>query len=78
MGNRRLFARWTVPRLTMLTVKQAAEILHVSEDAVRKYIAYGKLKASKFGSQIAIDEQDLSQFALTKRKPGRPKKEQSK
>jgi excisionase family DNA binding protein len=60
----------------MLTVKQAAEILHVSEDAVRKYIFYKKLPATKFGSQIAIDEQDLSQFALTKRKPGRPKKQE--
>jgi excisionase family DNA binding protein len=78
MGNRRLFARWTVPRLTMLTVKQAAAILHVSEDAVRKYIAYGKLPATKFGSQIAIDEQHLSQFQSTRRKPGRPPKQEPK
>lgn len=46
----------------MLTVAQIANDLHVSPDAVRKWIASGQLKATKFGTQHAIDPQDYQVF----------------
>ena len=58
---------------TLLTTKEAAVELELSEQRVRALIASGRLKASKFGSRAhAIKMADLK--AVRNRKPGRPKK----
>lgn len=44
------------------TVKDAAQILQVSERTLRGYIKSGKLKARKFGYVWRIAESDLSEF----------------
>ena len=46
------------------TVKEASNILGVTEATVRSYIILGKwnLKATKIGSKYLIKEQDISKF----------------
>jgi len=45
----------------LLTIKEVAEILRVSERSVNRYIEAGKLKASKIG-QWRIKQSDLDEF----------------
>lgn len=45
----------------LLTIKEIAEILRVSERSVNRYIEAGKLKASKIG-QWRIKQSDLDKF----------------
>ncbi len=45
----------------LLTLKEVAEILRVSERSVTRYIESGRLKASKIG-QWRISEKDLQKF----------------
>jgi excisionase family DNA binding protein len=56
----------------VLTTKQAAERLGISESRIRQYIAAGKLKATAFGRSHQITERDLAKF----KRPamGRPRK----
>jgi excisionase family DNA binding protein len=61
----------------MLTVSQAAAILHVTPDAVRKWIASGKLPATSFGKFYLVAEADLDTFQQ-QRKPRQNHKEKLK
>jgi len=45
----------------LLTIREVAKILRVSERSVNRYIEYGKLKASKIG-QWRIKQSDLDKF----------------
>jgi len=45
----------------LLTIKEVAEILRVSERSVNRYIESKKLKASKIG-QWRIKQSDLDEF----------------
>ena len=45
----------------LLTIREVAEILRVSERSVNRYIEAGKLKASKIG-QWRIKQSDLDEF----------------
>jgi len=45
----------------LLTIREVAEILRVSERSVNRYIEFGKLKASKIG-QWRIKQSDLDEF----------------
>lgn len=45
----------------LLTIKEVAKILRVSERSVNRYIEAGKLKAFKIG-QWRIGEKDLKEF----------------
>jgi excisionase family DNA binding protein len=45
----------------LLTIKEVAKILRVSERSVNRYIEAGKLKASKIG-QWRVKQDDLSVF----------------
>jgi len=45
----------------LLTIKEVAEILRVSERSVNRYIESRKLKASKIG-QWRIKQSDLDEF----------------
>jgi excisionase family DNA binding protein len=45
----------------LLTIKEVAKILRVSERSVNRYIESGKLRASKIG-QWRIKESDLERF----------------
>jgi len=45
----------------LLTIKEVAKILRVSERSVNRYIESGRLRASKIG-QWRIKESDLERF----------------
>ena len=45
----------------LLTIKEVAEILRVSERSVNRYIEAGRLRASKIG-QWRIKQSDLDEF----------------
>ena len=45
----------------LLTIKEVAKILRVSERSVNRYIEAGRLKASKIG-QWRISQKDLNEF----------------
>lgn len=61
---------------SLLTSAQAAEELGVTADRVYALIRAGRLKAEKFGNVWMIREKDLD--AVRDRKPGRPRKKDSK
>lgn len=58
---------------SLLSTKEAAEKLSVSERRVLALITLGRLPAQKVGRDWIIDESSLDLVA--ERKPGRPKKE---
>ena len=45
----------------LLTIKEVAEILRVSERSVNRYIEFGRLRASRIG-QWRIKQSDLEKF----------------
>ncbi len=57
--------------IMILTVKQAAEILRISDRRVRQLILEGRLPATKFTNAWMIKKKDLEK--VQDRKPGRPK-----
>ena len=57
-----------------LTVKEAAEILGISEARIRKMLADKVITGKKFGRDWAIPKAQIEAMAKVKRKPGRPKK----
>jgi excisionase family DNA binding protein len=59
--------------MKLLTTKDAAEKLGISEGRVRTLIINGRLPAEKFGKAHMIKESDLK--LVENRKAGRPKKE---
>lgn len=56
----------------MLTTKQVAERLGVSQGRVRALIKVGRLPSQQFGRDHLINESDL--YLVANRKPGRPRK----
>ena len=56
----------------LLTIKEVAEYLRVSERSINRYIEAGRLKASKIG-QWRISQKDLEEF-LNQNKNIRKKK----
>jgi excisionase family DNA binding protein len=61
--------------MELLTTKQAAEKLGVSDARVRAMIKAGQLPAQKFGHVHMINEDDLK--LVKDRKVGRPRKAQT-
>ena len=47
---------------TMFTIQEVAEILHVSDSTIRRWIAEGKIKALKFGRQWRFKASEISQW----------------
>lgn len=47
-----------------LTLKQAAEVLAVSVDTVRRRIASGELPAQRVGRQLRVFEDDVEALAV--------------
>ena len=47
----------------LLTIKEVAKYLRVSERSVNRYIESGRLKASKIG-QWRISQKDLEEFLI--------------
>ena len=62
--------------MKIISTTEAAKRLGVTADRVRKMIEAKRLKATKFGNVWMIDPKDLD--AVTKRKPGRPRKARKK
>lgn len=47
---------------TAYTIKEAAELLHLSEQTVRRYIKTGKIRAQKVGVPYYVTEDTLKEF----------------
>jgi excisionase family DNA binding protein len=60
--------------MKLLTTKQAAAILGVTDRRVRAMIGAGQLQAHQLGRDYAIEERVLEAVAKLDRKPGRPPK----
>lgn len=52
----------------MLTVKQVASQLSLSEAAIYRFIAKGDLECHRFGNAIRVTESQLAEFVENKRK----------
>ena len=61
--------------MKLLTTRQAAEKLGVSERRVRALIKEGKLTAHQLGREYAIEEQALNDVRIYG-KPGRPPRDE--
>ena len=59
----------------LLTTTEAAEILGIDRAAVSALIRRGRLQAEKPGRDYLITEAALTAYQATRRRPGRPKKE---
>lgn len=57
----------------MLSVSQAAEMLHVSATRVRALIKKGTLPATKVGNSWCLEEKDVLQRTMDRPKAGRPR-----
>jgi excisionase family DNA binding protein len=57
-----------------LTPQQAAAVLGLTVDYVRKLCNSGKLRCRKFGIVWIITRADLDRYQRTRRRPGRPRK----
>jgi excisionase family DNA binding protein len=55
------------------STKEAAAILHVDSSRVRMLCKQGRIKTIMIGNTYAISERELSRFAATPRRPGRPR-----
>ena len=63
----------------MISVNEAAAILHLSPRMVRLHCEQGRLKSSKIGPFYAVSLRDVRAFAKEVRKPGpKPKQKISK
>ncbi|MDQ3688368.1 MAG: helix-turn-helix domain-containing protein [Acidobacteriota bacterium] len=60
--------------MKLLTTKQAATVLGVSDRRVRAMIHAGQLPAHHLGRDYAIEEKVLHLVAKIERRPGRPPK----
>lgn len=47
---------------TAYTIKEAAELLHLNEQTVRKYIKQGKIRAQRVGLPYYVTEDTLKEF----------------
>lgn len=47
---------------TAYTVKEAAELIHLSPQTIKKYIREGKIKAQKVGVPYYVTEETLKAF----------------
>ena len=59
-----------------MTTKEAAAWLGITPSAVIKLIEAGTLKAQRHGRDWWITEDDMARHQSTRRKAGRPRKEQ--
>ncbi len=57
----------------MLSVVQAAEMLHVSATRVRALIKKGTLPATKVGNSWCLEEKDVLRRTMNRPKAGRPR-----
>lgn len=58
----------------LITTKEAAEKLNVSEGRIRQLVAEGRLPATKVGQTNLVKESDL-ELVKDRKRTGRPKKE---
>ncbi|MFN0088559.1 MAG: helix-turn-helix domain-containing protein [Blastocatellia bacterium] len=63
-------------KLSVITTKEAAERLGITQRRINALIKAGKLPAQIFGGSWMIEEKDLALVA--DRKPGRPSKDGAK
>jgi excisionase family DNA binding protein len=53
---------------------EAAAVLHVEPSWVRLLCKRGRIRTIMIGNTYAISERELSRFAATPRRPGRPRR----
>lgn len=58
----------------LITTKEAAKILNVSEGRIRQLVADGRLPAVKVGQTNLVKESDL-ELVRERKRTGRPKKQ---
>lgn len=51
-------------KLTLYTIEEAAEIVHLSYTTIRKYLKAGRIKGQKVASRWYVSEEDLKRFTL--------------
>lgn len=61
--------------MKLLTTKDAASVLGVTDRRVRAMISAGRLPAHQLGRDYAIEEKVLQAVAKIERRPGRPPKQ---
>lgn len=60
------------------TCEKAAKKLRMEPDTIRRYVHRGLIQAGLFGNQYMISEAELQRFRDNRRKPGRPKSQNSR
>ena len=60
----------------MLSTQNAAQLLGVSEQRIRKMLATGQLEGSKLGRSWMVSEQSIQERKQAGIRPGRPKKQE--
>jgi excisionase family DNA binding protein len=58
-----------------MTVKEAADRLHVTTRRVHQFIAEGRLDAEKVERDVFVRRQSVEALERQPRRPGRPRKE---
>jgi excisionase family DNA binding protein len=61
-----------VPKIKDLTTTEAAAVLGVRRDTVKRYILRGLLAATKRGRDWFISRAEVKRFQAGRRSPGRP------
>lgn len=65
--------------IELLTTKETAEILEVSQGRVRQFVVEGRLKPEKrIGTNLLFDPAAVREFKATPRENGRPPKAEKK
>lgn len=59
----------------MLSTKQAASQLGITQQLVRRYCEQGRIKAEKVGRDWVMTQAALDSFSRKPRKTGRPKRD---
>ena len=58
---------------TEYLVREAAELLGLSPDTVRRYSSRGLLRPSRrLGNMLVFSEQEIQRYQVSRRKPGNP------
>ena len=63
-----------LPRVGLITVEQAMEILGVSQPRIAHLLRDGRIKAIQNGRRKLITRESVEMYLATPRTPGRPKK----
>lgn len=58
-----------------ITTKEAANLIGVSVKQIQVWLKAGRIPAKKYGPNWLIKNEDVAEFAVKERQPGRPRKQ---